>query len=177
MTLHQPLCFGGDIFDCEHLRPKIISCEHKDTPEARDLRIVVKYSNHCYSEEFVDGMHDEQLVLWDHQRKRAFCRERYTHSLFLPGLMDELPSKRVYQTAQARNYGHFVCLPQIEGREYQIYFSMRRQATNDSDLMLYVESAYASDKEPSLRKRPNNIRFAVLALKTLRGQPIRFAAR
>ena len=67
----------------------------------------------------------------------------------------------------------------LDGRSpYEIYFMLQRTAGNDKvDLRLTVESAYCRDGPLNLRKRPNTIRFAVLAHKVLTDQRIRFAPR
>lgn len=67
----------------------------------------MRFSTHCYSEPLYDppppGVH---LIA----AGRVFSPERYTRSLALPGLFDDLfssPTKRVSRTKQERNWSLF----------------------------------------------------------------------
>jgi hypothetical protein len=53
----------------------------------------------------------------------------------------------------------------------------RHGRTGKADLRLTIESAYCPDKPSIQRKRPNAIRFTVLAHKVFTRSPVRFAAR
>jgi hypothetical protein len=53
----------------------------------------------------------------------------------------------------------------------------RAAPTDAADLRLTVESAYRDEGPLNLRKRPNAIRFAVLAHKVLMNQRVHFAPR
>lgn len=145
----------------------------------RDLVIDVIFANHCYTEKFVDGLHTvEQIILTEAEdRHRVFCPIRYELSHSLPSLIAELPNRRVHQTSQTRNYVYIVPL-RIQNRPYEIYFMLQRAAPGStSDLRLTVESAYVDEDGSNIRKRPNKIRFVVLAHKVLTNQAVRFAPR
>lgn len=145
----------------------------------RDLLIDVDYANHCYTEKFVDGVHTiEQILLTEAEdRHRVFCPIRYALSKQLPDLIKELPKFRVHQTSQARNYVYVVPL-QIGERPYEIYFMLQRSVPGTaSDLRLTIESAYIDNDGSNVRKRPNKVRFMVLAYKVLTNQPVKFAPR
>jgi hypothetical protein len=61
---------------------------------------------------------------------------------------------------------------------YDIFFMLQRMARADgADLRLTVESAYPKGRPLVLPKRPNDIRFGVLAHKVFMRQPVRFAPR
>ncbi len=60
---------------------------------------------------------------------------------------------------------------------YEIYFMLQRASGGSTDLRLTVESAYPVVAASPVPKRPNKIRFAVLALKVFRREPVRFAVR
>jgi hypothetical protein len=63
-------------------------------------------------------------------------------------------------------------------RSEETHTKLQRAAPADAaDLRLTVESAYRVDGPLNLRKRPNAIRFAVLAHKVLTNQRVRFAPR
>ena len=167
----------GSALDLSYLSPFVFECSTPGEAKPEFLTVNVRYSNHVFSEAFDDAAHTEDTAIWDHKRKRAFCQERYDLSFELPKLLRDLGNAKVHQTASRRNYLYFRALSQLAGRQYQIYFTLKKQRTRRSDLDLFVESAYASDRPAQIRRRPSTIRFAMLALKVYRGQPVKFAAR
>jgi hypothetical protein len=154
---------------------EVCPCEFMD----RELLIDVSFANHCYTEKFVEGVHKiEQIILTEAKdRHRIFCPIRYELSHQLPALLSALPSSKVHQTSQQRNYVYVVPL-EVEGKPYEIYFMLQRAAPGaPADLRLTVESAYVDDDGSNFRRRPNKIRFVILAQKILANQPVKFAAR
>lgn len=167
----------GREFSIEHLAPFGIRCACE--PIGRELVIWVHFKDHCYTKNFDGAEHtQEQILCWDSPtRPRVFCEVRYGLSPQLPLLVGQLPTRRVHQTAQARNYVYVVPLA-VAGNTYEIYFMLQRAQPGDAaDLRLTVESAYAVEGPVVLPKRPNSIRFHVLAHKVLTNSPVRFAAR
>jgi hypothetical protein len=146
----------------------------------RPLSIRAHFTSHCYTEAYAPELHgpDWEALRDENNLLRAFCPDRYKLSLQLPALIANLPdNKKVHGTGEGRNYVHVV---NLSGRAspYEIYFRLRRAAGNDTaDLRLTVESAYCRDGLSKLRKRPNSMRFAVLAHKIATGKPVRFASR
>jgi hypothetical protein len=168
---------NGQVMPIAHLEPKLITCPCE--PIKRDLLIRVIFANHCYTEEFSSSKHShDEIVHYDSpERPRVFCPIRYNLSHRLPDLIVALPKNKVHQTTQIRNYVYFVPL-KVERQTYEIYFMLQRASAEDeADLRLTVESAYPVDSPSVLPKRPNAIRFIVLAHKILTNQSVRFAAR
>jgi hypothetical protein len=88
-----------------------------------------------------------------------------------------LPSEKVYQTAQLRNYV-FGASVNLAGQIYEVYLMLQRaENVPDMDLRMTIESAYLVDVPTPRPKRPNTIRFKVLAYKVLRREPVRFTVR
>jgi hypothetical protein len=173
----KPIVHDGKEVLIDHLAPMTIVCPC--APIGRDLVIDVMFANHCYTEKFNSDVHElEQIILTEAGgRHRIFCPIRYELSLRLPELIKALPKCRVHQTAQLRNYVYVVPL-EIEDRPYEIYFMLQRAASDShADLRLTVESAYIDYDGSNIRKRPNKIRFVILAHKILTNQQIRFAPR
>lgn len=55
---------------------------------------------------------------------------------------------------------------------------LQRAAKNaEADLRLTIESAYLAERGTNFNRRPNSIRFMILAHKILANQPIKFAPR
>lgn len=160
-----------------HLAPgKTITCACKEME--RDLVIRVIYTNHCYTENFDPKKHNEEEILIKEakDRHRVFCPIRHGLSHKLPEILADLPNRKVHQTAQGRNYVFVVPL-EVEGQMYEVYFMLQRASKDDeADLKLTVESAYPNGGS-NVRKRPNTIRFFVLAYKVMMNQRVRFAAR
>jgi hypothetical protein len=173
----KPVVHDGKEVSIDHLAPMTITCPCPSI--GRELKIDVSFANHCYTEKFVQGVHEiEQIILTEAEdRHRVFCPIRYELSYQLPDLISSLPNYRVHQTSQSRNYVFIVPL-RIQNRPYEIYFMLQRAAANsEADLRLTIESAYIDDDGSNVRKRPNKIRFVVLAQKILTNQLVRFAAR
>jgi hypothetical protein len=162
----------------DHLSSFTFDCPCADIE--RNLSIRTQFANHhCYTKKYDPTVHNSNEIICTEgrDRHRVFCPDRYKLSHSLPKLIPELPTKRVHQTSQSRNYVYVVPL-EVGGNPYEIYFMLQRAAPDDAaDLRLTVESAYRDDGPVNLRKRPNAIRFGVLAYKFLTNQPVRFAAR
>jgi len=176
-----PLTIDGAAIDLMHLEPRHLSCPIKERAEG--LEINVRFSNHCFTEAFDPASHGQDLIVMDHLRPRAFDRRRYELSRHLPAMVAALPGATVHQTPERRNFLYCVTLPEPvqPGPEadgiYQMFFTLRKAAkASRQQLDLFVESAYAGPGTVRV-KRPNAIRFAVLAWKVYKGEAIRFAPR
>jgi hypothetical protein len=170
-----PLTIDGSAIDLSHLEPLTLAT----TVDRRDkaLQINVRFSVHCFTEAFVDGMHADALAVMDHKHKRAFSNVRYAHSIRLPALVAELPTAKVHQTPEKRNYVYSARVETDGGTIYEMYFSLKKASDQILDLELFVESAYPVETASPRLKRPHAIRFKVLALKVFENKPVRFAAR
>jgi hypothetical protein len=174
---HPPLCLNGQINDVSH--PDSFRFEASSAKAPRQLRINVRFTNHCYTEAFDPARHPtDGPWIMDGQRRRAFCPDRHALSNRLPGLIRLLanPGVRVHETASRRNWMHSVAveLP-IDGSRYQIFFALRRTVPDRrrrQDLDMVVESAYPAD--PS-RPEPNivgRVSFLPLAGSPYVGKPV-----
>jgi hypothetical protein len=115
----------------------------------------------------------ERLILDHHGNRRAFCDDRYALSHNLPALLAALPTAKVWQSAQERNYLHFSTT--LGPAEYRVFFHLRRAAAGAGhDLALFVESAYALEAADPATRGKGQIRFPILARKTYLGEAVRF---
>lgn len=172
-----PIFHDGVQITIAHLGPMTFSCPCPDI--GRDLIVAVAFSSHCYTEGFDGECHEpHQIALYDAGGKpRVFCPVRHGLSAQLPALVASLPNRKVFQTAELRNYVFSVPI-KTEGKIYQVFFMLQRaEQVSGIDLRLTVESAYPVDVAPTLPKRPGSIRFRILAYKILRREQVRFAAR
>lgn len=168
---------GGAAFDLGHLGPIEFACPCAEI--GRPIRIRTVFGSHCYTKHFDPEAHSaKDICCYDAfpERPRVFCQIRYALSLRLPEIITSLPGRRVHQTNQARNYVYSVPISTERG-VYNVFFMLQRDSTDGIDLRLTVESAYLVTGPAQFRKRPNAIRFSVLARKILQRQPVRFTSR
>jgi hypothetical protein len=105
------------------------------------------------------------------------CPIRHGLSIGLPEIVCALSDKKVFQTAEQRNYVYAVAI-ETPNHTYEVFFMLQRaERTPELDLRLTVESAYPVVSPTPLPKRPRAIRFTILAYKTFARQPVIFAAR
>ena len=172
-----PLRVGDRHIDLSHLEPRRTACEIEGRDEP--LLIQARFSNHCFTVSFEDGVHDPSHLIMDHNQRRAFDEQRYELSGHLPGVIDNLPSCKVYQ-ARDKNRGrqNFVyshSIVSLADADYSVFFSIKKIGGN-AHLDLFVESAYPLAKTQA-GKRTGAIRFRVLVTKVFRGQRVDFAPR
>jgi hypothetical protein len=149
----------GREVDIGHLAPRMVACPCE--PIGRDLTIRVVYKNHCYSEAFCEARHaKEEILFYDSpESPRVFCPIRHGLSHQLPALIERLPSQKVHQTPEARNYVYVVSL-RVSNQIYEIYFMLQRaQPEDEADLRLTIESAYPVETAGALPNRPNKFDF------------------
>lgn len=167
-----------------HLSPSVLRCPSN---VGRELMISVGYSSHCYTMAFDPRFHSTtDISLYDAGgRPRVFCPVRHGlsaglrgASLSLPEMIASLPQVKVHQTSAQRNYVFSAPIAFASGLIYEVYFMLQSVSDDPAtDLRLTVESAYPVTSPSAIRKRPNTIRFPVLATKIFLGQPVKFAAR
>lgn len=166
----------GLSLDLAHLEPRELVFFVKKLN--RELAIEVKFTNHCFTVDFKDGLHDPKHLIWDHKRRRAYDPERHALSRKLPDLIDALPTAAVYLTPTDRNYVYLANVVLPDGRHYPIYFHLRRaQAGGRQRLLLVVESAYPRSDRQAILVGTTKISFPVLCAKVYRGEPIQPQAR
>ncbi|MEX2126736.1 MAG: hypothetical protein WD871_00630 [Xanthobacteraceae bacterium] len=173
----KPIVCNGQTYTIDHLAPMNIECPCEEV--GRPLVIGVDFANHCYTEAYVEGAHTkEQILLYEAaDRARVFSPDRHGLSFRLPDVVRALPGARVHQTAEVRNYVYVVPL-EVNTRTYEVYFMIQRaEADPKLDLRVTIESAYSPPVPTILPKKPRTIRFKILAYKTLKRDPIKFAAR
>ena len=176
-----PFVLEGVHYDLGHLAPRVVLCPRPAPITATgepSLRIGVAFSHHCYT---VGTAEDPAAAQMYHVTERGdvrlFNTARWELSqAHLPGMVASLPTAKVEHTWEQRNYRYALSTLIPDGSEYQMFFSLRRSGEPGADLRLFVESAYPI--LPANRPRgPGVIRFAVLAVKVLRGEPIRHPPR
>jgi hypothetical protein len=161
----------GSLLDLSHLEPFHLDCHVQNLD--RTLRIDVKFSNHCFTEQFDDSAHDPALKIMDASRPRAFNRRRYELSSHLPGLVRSLPQSAVWQTPVERNFMYFMTLTDASGHDYQMFFHLKK-ARSQVDLSLMVESAYPVESARDHARICSKVRFPVLCAAVFQSRKLRF---
>lgn len=174
---YPPITIGPITYSMGHLDARMFSCP---IPSGKFvLGIRARFSNHCFTEEYDPDKHVDQEPIPDGIRKRALCPIRHALSFNLPDIIDSLPNAQIQQTYEKRNYVHYVAVATATNGPYAVFFSIKKSDPGRRQhLELFVESAYVDDEVVlKAAKRPNAIRFSVLAFKVHMGQPVVFAAR
>lgn len=172
-----PLQIGGVAIDLTHLEPLQITCTCPNV--ARALVVDVRFTNHCFTDHFLDGVHDPAWKIMDHQRERVFCHTRHTLSLGLPAMVQALPTANVHQTRHERNFVYALSLTAAAGSHYTMFFRVKRDRTKQRDIEMVVESAYAMPAlglQETLREAPK-VKFATVCSHVFRNKPLEFRRR
>ncbi len=175
--LRPPFVFGGVQFDLGHLAPTQMLCPRIGA-DGPDLMIEVGFSHHAYTVAApgIPATAGTPHVI-ERGDARLFDLVRWQQSRdHLPGMVASLPAARVEFTPEKRNYRYALKSRLADGQEYALFFSLRRSSVAGRDLRMTVESAYAVPAG-SRGRPPGEIRFGVLAMKTMRGEVMRFPPR
>lgn len=171
-VLRPPFILNGVQFDLGHLAPIRLLCPHigADGPA---LVIDVRFSHHAYTVSTREASATAAAhLVTERGDPRMFDVVRWQQSRdYLPGMIASLPTARVEFNPEKRNYRYALKGRLEDGQEYALFFSLKRSIAAGHDLHMTVESAYAVPVG-SRGRPPGEIRFGVLALKTLRGEVI-----
>jgi hypothetical protein len=167
------LIIDGKEIDRSHLDPMTLVCPCADYP--RPIVVNVTFSNHCFTDHYIDGIHDPAWKVMDHRAERVFCFTRHGLSQRLPGMVQALPTANVWQTKSDRNFVYAVMLDDGLGTSYPMFFSLKREKEGAGDVAMFVESAYpiAGPTMAGQLKGAPKIRFATLCRKAARNESLR----
>lgn len=172
---HRPLTIAGQIYDFPHLEPFQLTVVSQKV--GRPLRIHVRFTTHCFSENFDPAAHPQSVFTFPDagRRPRVFSLVRYDLSKQLPGALQQLnhPKAQVRQTTQRRNWLHSIMVSSPAG-PYHVFFELRRAPADErelQDLNLTVESAYPQDPTKPAPGVLGQIGFLLLAGKIYKGEP------
>lgn len=162
----------GSVLDLSHLEP--LPLRFHNGKLGRHLHVDVKFTNHCFTEEFKDGVHHPATRIMDGIRARAFDRRRYHLSKKLPELVNALPSSSVWQTPE-QNFSYFIEIS-AAGEHYQMFFRLKK-VRSEFDLSMTVESAYPNDFVAERRKSYSKVHFQVLCANVFQGRNVKYHAK
>lgn len=154
-------------YNFQHLNP--FTMVVKSEKVKKDLKIRVRFSNHCFSREY-DKNEDlkEHIINPTENYPRIFCHTRYRLSFDLQELIKSLnsPKIKVNQTKSKRNWVYSIKIENPEG-PYHLFFEISRSPKSKrsyQDLEMVVESAYHETIKPP--QIIGNMHFFILCSKT-----------
>jgi len=170
----KPFLVGENPVGLSHLEPIDFTCQAPDKPVRR---IHAVFSDHVFTTAFNEATHNlDQLIF----RNRVFCADRYRDSFLLPEIISKLPSAKVIQTWEKRNYVYYIRLASKDvAKPYHVFFELKKRGKGQNgSVELRVESAYQMDSTYSNpNSQSNSIKFFNLVENTYMGRPIKFAHR
>ncbi|WP_028969011.1 hypothetical protein [Sphingomonas sp. URHD0057] len=125
----------GKTYDLSHLNPFIMEC-----PRAGDLpphRIRVEFGVHTFAGNVLPH-HTPDYFVMDGGNRRAFCHERYEHSLGL----DQAVRAAVNGDVLLDKGRYNVCIPIDTKRHHLVAFKIKARPSRHYDVILTVVSAH-----------------------------------
>jgi hypothetical protein len=154
----------GTVYDLTHLDPFILDVPR---PSGAQIRLQVQFGSHTFTEKYT-ALHTRDLAIADGNQLRAFCLNRYGHSLSLPAAVVGAVGGQA-----CHDRGRMLinaALPGLVG-PYLIAFTIRpRPAKKFDGVMMVVSAHHRPNLNPALPKAPFN---AVVAA-TLDGRKIKW---
>lgn len=154
---------AGTVYDLTHLDPF-----EMDVPRSAGnapYRVQVQFGPHTFTEKYTP-LHTPDLAISHGHDLRAFCLNRYGHSLSLPAAVQQAVAGKV-----CLSNGKMVInarLPGLNG-PYLIAFTVRAHKTRKFDAVITVVSAH---HRPNLNQGLPTAPFPVVIAATIAGRKI-----
>ncbi|MFC6199393.1 hypothetical protein [Ponticaulis profundi] len=162
----------GTRYCLAHLDDAVLVVETKLRPAG--TKVLIQFSNHCYTEAFVEGVHRESACVMDNKAKRAFCPERYDLSKKIPQMIAALCDAKVFLTPEQNFFQLSSRIDGVDG-EYRMFFRVRKARHGDCELRIFVESAYSPDPRTIVPTyRMQKVRFKLVIDKAIEGKKLSF---
>lgn len=127
---------AGTVYDLTHLDPFEMDVPLVNGPP---ITVQVQFGCHTFTEKFNRQWHTADLLITNGSEDRAFCLNRFSHSLSLPAAVKQAVTGRVCNS-QGRNLIN-ARLPGLTG-PYLIAFKVRAKKTRKFDGVLTIVSAH-----------------------------------
>ena len=130
---------AGTVYDLTHLDPFLLEVDH---PNGKTTVLQVQFGPHSFTEKYTP-LHTPDLAISHNSDLRAFCLQRYGHSLRLPAAVTQAAIGNVCngQGRMAINSR----LPGLKG-PYLIAFKLRKKPTKKFDGVMTVVTAHHRPK-------------------------------
>lgn len=157
---------AGTEYSLAHLDPFLLPLRINE----KSYRIQVSFGAHAFTREFVEG-DTPDLLFMDGSTRRAFCIDRYGHSLRLPQAVCQAvngdvclsKSKLVFNTS----------LPGLAG-PYLVAFDVRADNAKRFDARLHVRTAH---HRPNLAPDLPRAKFSAVLTSVIANRPIRWTKK
>lgn len=144
---------AGTVYDLTHLDPFEMEVPLVNGPP---IKVQVQFGCHTFTQKFNRQWHTPDLRIMHGKDERAFCIDRYGHSLSLPAALLNAVSGRACND-KGRNLIN-ARLPGLDG-PYLIAFTVRPKQTRKFDGVLTVVSAH---HRPNLDQKLPSAPFATV---------------
>lgn len=146
-------------YELNHLRQinKSFSWNNSDGDNL-NFSVLIRYSNHCYTEILDDCPTTDDPIFTELNKQRIFDIERYTHSIHLPQIIEDLinkPTSKIALTYENNCYVYKMDMPDglNKGEKYCIFFHLKLiEMGNPIRLKMYIESAYTRSSKVAVKQ-------------------------
>lgn len=156
---------SGRDYDLGHLDPFPLEVTPK-VEGARTYLVRVSFGSHTFTREMTK--HDKpDLAFRDGRIVRAFCVDRYVHSIELPAMIRYASKGRVYFS----EHSNFLIVESLvtANAPYVAFFKVERAEASGYDVTMFVTSAHL---KPALPDKLPAVTFATLIDHTAQGKPL-----
>lgn len=157
---------AGTEYDLSHLNPFVLPLICGD----KSYRMQVSFGAHSFTREFKDG-DTPDIIFMDGSKQRAFCVNRYAHSLHLPAAICQAVDGDICLSRDSLALN--TSLPGLEG-PYIVVFNIRKMDGKRFDARLYVRSAH---HRPNLEPDLPRAKFRVVVDNKIKNRKIRWAKK
>ena len=168
----KPHIDGNQTYDLSHLQPfkfPLVFTATSALP-GRTVEVHVAFSSHVFTERCEEHEEPNHLYSAPHD-KRRFSPDRYGWSKRAPAILRDLENRNCLMNLTRDNYVTAQLPGAPAGREYWIFFDIRRAKWHEDAVVVFVQSAYMGNiSDPPYGPRPKKYGFRPLVAMTLRGQ-------
>ncbi|OOH85722.1 hypothetical protein BMT54_11510 [Pasteurellaceae bacterium 15-036681] len=173
--------FNG--YDLSHLNAfhHVFSQQATDKKPEKLYHCIIEFSSHCFTKSLNKNKQESLADYPIHthyiteREQRIFCPIRYNLSLKLPTILRNLDKQKCFFTSADDKF-LTVSIQNSNGEivDYEIYFSLKRATRKNSDVHIFINSAYVrSEKIEQKKIRRKAISLFVLLHNTLHNKRIK----
>jgi len=152
---HPSLNIEGKAHDLGHLDAFRVDIAGEHI-EGGDIRVVVRFSNHVYSER---ATHGKRRDLQDHSGTwRTFCPDRYAVSMQLPNIMREFIAQDS-NTSVSKDFNkgsNLILIETVDGESWAVFFCFE---PSPPGVLLTIQTIYAKTGNMYAQKKFNRASY------------------
>ncbi len=172
---------NGKRYCFEHLNPftTTFTLPAKLNQPSQTYHCIIEFSSHCFTRSFNTRQNEtfhnisSELIYRDKKETRIFCPERYELSLRLPGILKTLNQYKCFFTSADDKFLTIELLTEKQEKvQYEIYFSLKKSNKANTDIHIFINSAYPRTT-PQNRPKRKPISLFILLYNTLHNRKIK----